>query len=93
MSRQLGDALSLRGELILRVDLSFADFLACGQQLRRARSANPAAPMFSNMPKAARSCCRASARLFSRRSHSPYSRWVRASSGLKVVRERHGRAD
>ena len=45
---------------------------------RRARSANASAPIAVNISYAMRSCSRASTRRFSRRSHSPYSRWARA---------------
>ena len=44
---------------------------------RRARSANETAPIASNISWATRSCSRASIRRFSRRSHSPYTRWAR----------------
>ena len=47
---------------------------------RRTRSANAATPISSSMSCAVRSCARASPRRMSRRSHSPYSRWARASS-------------
>ena len=52
----------------------------------RARSANASIPISANISSAARSRSRASLRRPSRRSHSPYTRWLRASSGRRRVR-------
>jgi MFS family permease len=53
---------------------------------RRARSSNASMPIAPNISWAVRSRARASRRRPSRRSHSPYSRCARASSGRNRVR-------
>ena len=64
----------------------FRAFWPVASSSRRVRSANASMPMASSISCAVRSCSRASRRLPWRRSHSPYSRWARASSGRSRVR-------
>ena len=55
---------------------------------RSARSANASAPMRRKNSWAGRSCSRASVRRFCRRSHSPYTSWLRARCTAMLVRPR-----
>ena len=83
---QPGDLLLLRGELVARLELRLRTFSPVAISSRRARSANASIPIEVNWSWAARSWVRASTRRCSRRSHSPYTRWARASSGRSRVR-------
>ena len=88
-SGEAGNVFLLRCEFVLRVGYTFANLLTRGQQLHAVpvqRSFRHPLPRTSRY--AAPSCGRVSTRRPSRRSHSPYTRWLRGEFGRSCVRAR-----
>ena len=82
LADQPGDLRFLRRELVLGRGVRWRARSPVASSSTRARSANAPAPIEVNISCAVRSCWRASRRRRWRRSHSPYTRWARASWGL-----------
>ena len=84
-SRPLGDVLLLWCEIVQGVDVSLADLFAGGQQLSTGSVGEAVGAFEANASYARCSWSRASDRRCSRRSHSPNSRRVPATSNRSRV--------